>query len=247
MLELSLVSNINIRMDKDDFLILEAYNKNILLQEGNPVQQNFNKWLDRGYTLGIVSPESTEEHMLKAHKEKPGFITAGKTKSTKKHMKNVSEEPTDISHKKMVQALHTAKEKGEIQGWTGPHKGEYVYNPEPSSDPSEDQPLVKGEEGSYIVIPNGTDEESTQQMISFIKRIGNAFYQESIIVITPDKKAKYIYLKRRVPDNPDFEKSAGDVHYNIPLATSTQSAGAGGRTSFKGKASRKGQDSFTAY
>lgn len=212
-------------MNRNDVLMLEAYYSSIVLNEGNPVQQKFNKWLERGYTLGIVSPESTEEHMLKAH-----------------------EGSTPLAHKKMVKGLYYGKKANEILGWTGPHAGQYVYNPEADSNPSEDQPLHVGQEGSYIVIPTGTDEESVQKMIRFIKKMGNAFFQESVMIITPDRQTKYIYLKRRVPHKADQEDPIGKAHYNKPLATSTKSFGAGGRTAFK-KSSGKisGKDSFTAY
>ena len=212
-------------MNRNDVLMLEAYYSSIVLNEGNPVQQKFNKWLERGYTLGIISPESTNEHMTKAHE---GSIP--------------------LSHEKMVKGLYYGKKANEILGWTGPHAGQYVYNIDSSSDPSEDQPLHLGQEGSYIVIPTGTDEESVQKMIRFIKKIGNAFFQESVMIITPDRQTKYIYLKRRVPHKADQEDHIGKAHYNKELATSTKSFGAGGRTAFRGS-SRKisGKDSFTAY
>ena len=212
-------------MTRNDLLMLEAHYSTIILNEGNPVQQRFNKWLDRGYTLGMISPESTHDHMVKAHK---GSIP--------------------LAHEKMVKGLYYGRKANEILGWTGPHAGQYVYNPGDSSDPSEDQPLEVGQEGSYIVIPTGTDEESVQKMIRFLKKLGNAFFQESVMIITPDKQTKYIYLKRRMPDKADQEYEVGKAHYNKELATSTKSFGAGGRTAFRGS-NRKisGKDSFTAY
>jgi len=181
-------------MDKDDQLILEAYQKS-LLSEGNVLQQRFNKWLSKGITIGMISPETSQY--------------SGELRISDDEDKNKAN-----AKLKIKDDLRDAVSSGLIGGWSGPNTG--IYQPEPDSD-------VYPEE-SYIVHAIDSSKEKTDAMIQTLKSIGKKYGQESIMVVLPNGSSYWLYLRDAYDYDTNEVKhkkgsivGKGKLHYNVPL------------------------------